>query len=142
LEEPPGRRQMQDFDVQTVELAVPFDVAFRYIADPRTLPEWTHAFRSVADGRAMLVTPKGTVDIGLEVRASHEAGTVDWIMTFPDGSVGRAFSRLVDRGGRCLFSFVLLAPPVPLEQVEGALAEQSRILAEELATLQRKLGKG
>jgi len=37
---------------------------------------------------------------------------------------------------------VLLAPPVPHEQVEGALAEQSRTLAEELAMLQRKLGKG
>ena len=60
-------------------------------------------------------------------------------MTFPDGSVGRAFSRLVDHGGRSLFTFVLLAPPVPLEQVEGALAEQSRTLREELRTLQQKL---
>jgi hypothetical protein len=34
---------------------------------------------------------------------------------------------------------VLLAPPGPLEQVEGALAQQSRSLREELATLQRKL---
>ena len=89
---------MQDFDVQTVEIEAPFDVAFRYIADPGTLPEWTHAFRSVSDGRAILVTPEGAVDIGLEVRASREAGTVDWTMTFPDGSVAQAFSRLVERG--------------------------------------------
>ena len=130
---------MPDFDVQTVELAAPFDVAFRYVADPGTLPEWTHAFRSVSAGRASLATPRGTVDVGLEVRASFESGTVDWIMTFPDGSVGRAFSRLVDRRGRSLFSFVLLAPPVPLEQVEGALAEQARALRDELRTLQRKL---
>jgi hypothetical protein len=60
-------------------------------------------------------------------------------MTFPDGSVGRAFSRLVDRGDHSLYSFVLLAPPVPLAQVEGALAEQGRTLREELAALQRKL---
>lgn len=132
---------MRDFDVQTVDLAASFDVAFRYVADPRTLPEWTHAFRSVSDGRATLATPKGAVDIGLEVRSSREAGTVDWIMTFPDGSVGRAFSRLVDQGGRSLYSFILLAPPVPLEQVEGALAEQSRTLRDELATLQQKLAK-
>jgi len=122
-----------------VELAVPFEVAFRYIADPRRLPEWAHAFRSVSDGRATLATPKGAVDVGLEVRASSEHGTVDWIMTFPDGNIGRAFSRLVDRAGRTLFTFVLLAPPVPLEQVEGALEEQSRILREELRTLQQKL---
>jgi hypothetical protein len=130
---------MRDFDVQTVEIDAPFDAAFRYIADPGTLPEWTHAFRSVARGRASLVTPKGAVDVGLEVATSREAGTVDWTMTFPDGSVGRAFSRLIEHAGRCLYSFVLLAPPVPLEQIEGALAEQSRTLREELAALQRKL---
>jgi dienelactone hydrolase len=45
------RRQaeMRDFDVQTVELPVSFDEAFDYIADARTLPDWTHAFRSVSD---------------------------------------------------------------------------------------------
>jgi hypothetical protein len=132
---------MKDFDVQTVELAARFDDAFRYLADPLTLPEWTHAFRSVSGGRAKLATPRGAVEVGLEVRASREAGTVDWIMTFPDGSVGRAFSRVIDRGDRSLFSFVLLAPPVPLEHVEGALAEQSRTLREELAMLQRKLAR-
>jgi len=132
---------MRDFDVQTVEIDAPFDVAFGYVADPRTLPEWTHAFRSVSDGRATLVTPRGALAIGLEVRASRESGTVDWTMTFPDGSVGRAFSRLVAREGRTLYSFVLLAPPVPLQQVEGALAEQSRILREELKALQRRLEK-
>jgi hypothetical protein len=132
---------MRDFDVQTVELEAPYDVAFDYIADPGTLPEWTHAFQSVADGRAQLVTPRGKVDIRLDVSSSREKGTVDWTMTFPDGSVGRAFSRLVDRGGRRLYSFVLLAPPVPLEQIEGALDEQSRTLREELKTLQRKLAR-
>jgi hypothetical protein len=132
---------MKDFDVQTVELPAPFDVAFRYVSDPGTLPEWTHAFRAVVDGRATLTTPRGAVDVGLEVRASRDTGTVDWVMTFPDGSVGRAYSRLVARGDRTLFSFVLLAPPVPLEQVEGALADQSRALRDELRTLQAKLAQ-
>jgi uncharacterized membrane protein len=53
---------MQDFDVQTVELEAPFDVAFRYVADPQRLPDWTHAFRSVSVGRAKLATPKGEVE--------------------------------------------------------------------------------
>jgi hypothetical protein len=132
---------MLDFDVQTVELGAPFADAYRYVANPATLPEWTHAFQSVSGGRAKLATPKGAVDIGLEVRASRETGTVDWTMTFPDGSVGRAFSRLVDRGDRTLYTFVLLAPPVPLEQVEGALAEQSRTLREELKALQERLAR-
>jgi hypothetical protein len=132
---------MPDFDVQTIELAAPFEKAFPYIADPRRLPEWTHAFRSVDANRAMMATPKGSIEVGLDVRASREAGTVDWTMTFPDGSVGRAFSRVIDRGDRSLFSFVLLAPPVPLEQIEGALAEQSKVLREELQALQRRLGR-
>ena len=132
---------MRDFDVQTVEIAAPYEAAFEYIADPRKLPEWTHAFRSVSNGRATLATPKGSVDVKLHVNASPEWGTVDWIMTFPDGSVGKAFSRLVDRGDRSLYSFVLLAPPVPLEQVEGALAEQAKVLQEELVALQRRLSR-
>jgi hypothetical protein len=133
---------MRHFDVQAIEIVGPFERTFRFVADPRTLPEWTHAFRSVSGGQAMLATPKGSVEVGLEVRASLECGTVDWIMTFPDGSVGRAFSRLVPLDhARTLYSFVLLAPPVPLEQVEGALAEQAKVLTQELATLQEMLAR-
>ena len=98
-------------------------------------PAWrrrTRAFRSVSGGRATLATPKGSIEVGLEARPSLEWGTVDWIMTFPDGSVGRAFSRLVPLDHvLTLYSFVLLAPPVPLEQVEGALAEQAKVLRQE-----------
>ena len=130
---------MRDFDVQTIEIGAPFDAAFKYISDPRTLPEWTHAFRSVSNARATMVTPGGSVEVGLRVETSRVAGTIDWIMTFPDGSVGRAFSRLIELGNRTLYSFVLMAPPVPLEQLEGALEEQARVLREELAALQRKL---
>lgn len=130
---------MRDFDVQTIEIAAPFDAAFQYISEPRTLPEWTRAFQSVSKGRATMATPKGSIDVELQVDASKKAGTVDWTMTFPDGSVGRAFSRLIDRGDRTLYSFVLIAPPVPLEQLEGALDAQANILREELATLRQKL---
>jgi hypothetical protein len=133
---------MRDFDVQAVEIVRPLEQAFRYVADPRTLPEWTHAFRSVSNGRATLATPRGSVEVGLEVRASLEWGTIDWLMTFPDGSVGRAFSRLVPLDPtRSSYSFTLLAPPVPLEQVEGALAEQAKVLRQELAALQERLAR-
>jgi hypothetical protein len=51
--------------------------------------------------------------------------------------VARAYSRVVAKDKECsLYSFLLMAPPVPLEQVEGALDAQSQILREEL----RKLG--
>ena len=51
-------------------------------------------------------------------------------MLFPDGVRASAHSRLLDLGeGRFAYAFVLSAPPVTLEQVEGALEQQSRNLA-------------
>jgi hypothetical protein len=127
---------MKRFDVQAIELEVSRDRALAFIADASQLPRWTEAFASVADGRAAMKTPRGEVTVDLEVDASPGTGTVDWKMTFPDRSVATAFSRVVEiAAGRCIFSFVLTAPPVPLEQLEGALETQSRTLAAELRKL-------
>jgi hypothetical protein len=85
-------------------------------------------------------TPSGEVSIDLEVQASAESGTVDWRMRFPDHSLATAFSRLVEIApNRCIYSFVLSPPPVPLEQLEGALELQSQTLAEELKRLKQIL---
>lgn len=131
---------MTTFDVQSVEIHAPFATAFRYIADPGRLTEWTQAFKHVADGRATMATPAGSVDVALRVDASEAHGTIDWTMVFPDGSVAKATSRVIAHGDRSIYTFVLEAPPVPLEQLEGALAEQSRTLATELQMLALRLG--
>jgi predicted transcriptional regulator len=61
---------------------------------------------------------------------------VDWRLEFPDGSVGLAHSRVTETSrGTCVYSFVLHAPPVPLEQVEGNLEAQRATLRTELMTL-------
>lgn len=133
---------MNTFDVQSIEIAVPFATAFHYIADPAKLPEWTHAFKQVVDNRATMETPAGTVEVGLRVEALEQHGTIDWTITFPDGGVARAASRLLPHGDRCIYTVVLEAPPAPLERLEGVLAEQSRILTKELATLASRLGTG
>lgn len=131
---------MKNFDVQGVELNVTRDQAFNFIADRHRLPEWTQAFAEVTRDGALLRTPAGEVQIKLAVASSAEAGTIDWHMTFPDGSTGSAYSRVVPCGpSRCAYSFVLLPPPLPLEQLEGALAAQSQTLAEELKRLQSVL---
>lgn len=131
---------MNNFDVQGIDLLVSREKAFAFIADPAQLPVWTSAFASVAKGRAAMRTPGGEVDIELGVQASAEHGTVDWRMTFPDGSVATAFSRVVEMGPEhCVYIFVLTPPPVPLELLEGALEAQSRTLAEELRKLKRIL---
>jgi hypothetical protein len=130
---------MTTFDVQSIEIGAPFATAFRYIADPANLPEWTHAFKRIGQDQATMETSAGTVQVGLRVEASESHGTIDWTITFPDGGVATAASRVVPHGGRSIYTFVLEAPPVPLERLEGALAEQSRILTDELATLARRL---
>lgn len=127
---------MKNFDVQGIELSVPRSEALAFIADPAQLPRWTNAFASVTPGRAVMRTPAGEVTIDLEVETSPEQGTIDWRMTFPNRSVATAFSRVVEMDrDRCIFSFVLMPPPVPLEQIEGTLEAQSLTLAEELKKL-------
>ena len=131
---------MKRFDVQGIDFQATQRRAFSYIADTTHLPQWTSAFASVANGRAVMRTPGGETEIDLVVQSSEERGTIDWLMTFPDGSIATAFSRVVELDANsCVFTFVLTPPPVPLEQLEGALETQSRTLAEELQSLKRIL---
>jgi hypothetical protein len=127
---------MKMFDVQGISLQITAQQAYAYISEPTNLPNWTSAFASVSPGRAMLQTPKGSVEIGLQVQASEAQGVIDWLMTFPDGSVATAYSRVVSIDSKnCAYTFVLTPPPVPLEMLEGALAAQALTLAEELQKL-------
>jgi hypothetical protein len=127
---------MRMFDVQGIEICVPRAAVFEFLCDPRNLPQWARAFTSVEDDRAKLETPAGSVQVGLGVSANAETGTVDWRLDFPDGSIGLAQSRVTETTrGTCIYSFVLHAPPVALEQVEGALEVQRATLRSELATL-------
>ena len=131
---------MKRFDVQGIEIDAPLAQAFAFIADPVRLPLWAEAFESASEHRAVMRTPQGRVEVRLETEASPGHGTVDWRMTFPDGSVARAYSRVVEIDARrSAYTFVLLAPPVPLEALEGALAEQSRTLARELRGLKGRI---
>jgi len=133
---------MRTFDVQFIEIACDYERAFHYISKPENLVEWTAAFKAVRNGRATMRTLQGELEIGLEVKASQSVGNVDWFMTMPDGNVGRAFSRLVrNQPDTTIYTFVLMAPPVPLEEVEGTLEQQMRILRQELAHLKEVLEK-
>jgi hypothetical protein len=131
---------MKGYDVQEIELEVAAAAAFALLADPTQLPRWTDAFVSADDERATLRTPMGVVRIGLEVQAFRDPGVVDWKMTFPDGVTSWAHSRVVPLGERrCVYAFVLHAPPVALAAVEGALDAQRATLARELRRLKALL---
>jgi hypothetical protein len=124
------------FEVQGIEIEAPRARVFEFVRNPLNLPKWAQAFRSVDNGRAQLETPAGSIDVTLKVVTDAKCGTVDWQMEFPDGSVGVAQSRVTETArSTSIYSFVLHAPPVPLEQIEGALDAQSRTLRSELATL-------
>lgn len=127
---------MRMFDVQGIEITAPHRKVFEFLREPANLPRWAHAFVSAGNGHARLETPFGAVDVGLDVLANAESGVVDWRLTFLDGTVGLAQSRVTETTrGTCIYSFVLHAPPVTLEHVEGALEAQRRLLQSELATL-------
>jgi hypothetical protein len=134
---------MRMFDVQGIEIHAPRATLFEFLRNPRNLPKWAHAFTSAEDGQARLETPAGAVDVRLGISADAETGTVDWRLAFPDGSVGLAQSRVTETSrGTCIYSFVLHAPPVALEQVEGALEAQRATLQSELATLKSLMERG
>jgi hypothetical protein len=127
---------MRMFDVQGIEIVATRAEVFEFLKEPGNLPRWAHAFVSAEEGRARLETPAGAVDVGLDVSADAEAGTVDWRLAFPDGTIGVAQSRVTETSrGTSIYSFVLHAPPVALEHIEGALEAQRAILQSELATL-------
>jgi hypothetical protein len=127
---------MRTFDVQGIEIRAARSRLFDFVKDPRNLPSWAHGFKSADDTRARLETPSGAVDIRLDTDADPQAGTVDWRLEFPDKSIALAQSRVTETTrGTCIYSFVLHAPPVPLEEVEGALEQQSVTLRQELAAL-------
>lgn len=131
------------YDIQHIGLNLSAETAFQYIAEAKNLPAWTNAFTAVSDdGKAVLMTPQGKVEIGLKVISDAQSGTVDWLMTFPDGSEGIANSRVTPLpDNNSVYSFVLTPPPAPLEQLEGALKQQSAILASELKELKKILEK-
>jgi hypothetical protein len=127
---------MRMFDVQGIEIMAAPHKVFEFVKEPSHLPQWANAFVSAGDGRARLETPRGTVEIDLQVAADAATGVVDWRLVFPDGSIGLAQSRVTETTGRTsIYSFVLHAPPVALEEIEGALEAQRAILQTELATL-------
>ncbi|MBQ4805092.1 hypothetical protein J8L88_19665 [Aquimarina sp. MMG015] len=128
---------IKNHDVQSINLTTSTEKAFDYIANPLNLSKWTGAFKEADQESALLVTPNGELKIGLETKINKELGTIDWYMTMPDNSIGVAYSRVTaGPDNNAIYSFVLIAPPVPLEEVEGTLSAQIGQLKEELLLLQ------
>ena len=129
------------FIVESIMIECDVGSAFRFISDPAKLPSWTNAFKEANASEALMNTPAGTIRIGLNTVSSQQDGTIDWYMKMPDGTVGVAYSRVVAVKDKCIYCFILLPPPVPLEALEGTLEEQGIILKQELINLSELLKK-
>lgn len=130
-----------NYDVQHVNIKATPDTVYNFVAEPTNVPKWAIGFSEVNGETALMESPMGKMQIGLKMLCNPETRTVDTIMTMPDGSIGKAFSRVTenDNGDSAIFSFVLMAPPVPLQEIEGALAQQKKQLAKELLVLKEIL---
>lgn len=88
----------KNFDVQSVGINAPRNDVFEFVANTKNLPLWTKAFAKADDKSAVMVTPNGEMRIELETISSKKFGIVDWVMTMPDRSIGKAFSRITVNG--------------------------------------------
>ena len=131
----------KNFDVQSIAINASPQKVFEFLAEPTNVPKWAAGFSEVDGEHAFMETPRGKMKIGMRMACDSRVGTIDTIMTMPDGSIGKAFSRITenDGGKSSIFSFVLMAPPVPLEKLEGTMNEQKQQLAEELQVLKQIL---
>ena len=124
---------MSSYEVESIEIAVEPSKVVEYISRPENLPHWTEAFSRADQASATMKTPNGRMEIGLTTLTNVQAGSVDWQMKMPDGTVATAFSRVTpDRGASSIYSFVLMSPPGALEELEGNLDQQRDTLAREL----------
>ncbi|WP_437371273.1 SRPBCC family protein [Maribacter litoralis] len=133
----------KNYDVQSININATPERVFDFVAEPTNLPKWALGFSEVDETSALMETPNGKMKIGLINIINKEAGTIDSIMTMPDGSIGKAFSRVTENndGKSAIYSFVLMAPPVPLAEIEGTLKMQKKQLAQELIHLKSILEK-
>ncbi|MDN5200232.1 SRPBCC family protein [Fulvivirgaceae bacterium BMA10] len=132
---------IKNFDVQNIEINADPELVFDFVAEPRNIPKWAKAFTKADEHSAVLVTPNGELNIKMTLNTSKTYGVIDTVMTMPDGSIGEAYSRVTpnNNGKSAIFTFVLMAPPVPLEELEGTLEAQKLQLAEELQLLKQIL---
>lgn len=133
----------KNYDVQSININATPDLVYNFVAEPTNVSKWALGFSEVNEESALMETPNGKMKVGMKMLSNPELRTIDTIMTMPDGSVGKAFSRVTENedGKSAIFTFVLMAPPVPLELLEGALEEQKKQLAEELLLLKSILEK-
>jgi hypothetical protein len=133
-------QKVQTFDVQATELEASYEKAFKYIADPANLSQWTLGLTEADDTTALIKRPEGKIKIGFSTKANFELGTIGWQMSMPNGSTAIAYSRLMKlANGNVMYSFTFSVDPSTTEKVQEHVETQAKVITQELSNLRTLL---
>jgi hypothetical protein len=114
----------------TITIAAPRDDVFAFLADGANLPAWASNFapaiRPNGDG---WIVNQGAVEIGLEIPANRELGTVDLHITLPSGARRAVYLRVLPNGEGAEVLFTLFHSDL---RTDDDIARQNDEVAEEL----------
>ena len=129
--------QQKKFEIVSIAINAHPDMVFDYVANGKNLPEWTEFFKEADDSSAIIVTSQGELKVAMETVLNKELGVIDTIIEMPDGSKNHSWSRVTGnkQGKESVFSFTLVAPPMPPDALVKFLSGQKAQLEEELQTL-------
>jgi hypothetical protein len=122
---------------QSISIDAAPEVVVGFVADAENLPLWAPAFaqRVQRDGEHWIVDSPGA-RLRIEVRASHDVGTVDFVRAgvAPDRATG-AFSRVVPNGRGSEYVFTRFFG----DDVAGEdIAREMAVVAQELESVRTR----
>ena len=115
-------------DTQTVIIGASAEDVRAFVADPQNLPRWAIGFAKGIgrdeDGGWIVHTASGPIPV--DVRTDAALGTVDFVMRPAPGAEAIAYSRAVDSGQGCAYSFTQVQAPGMPDDVFDAQVEALR----------------
>lgn len=129
----------------SVEVDVPAEKLFDFIAEPQNLPRWAGPIKSVrrTDGKQLVdyQMPEGTALCECDAALDKARGTADWVVHVPGSDDIKVYTRAVGlAGARSAFILTLVSPPMPKHAVKNGLAVVQKNLAKDLDKVRAILG--
>ena len=125
----------------SVQIACPAAEAYRFIADPATMPQWAiqnvKSIRPVGQNRWKIQTPRGAGR--LIPRYEQEFGVLDHEFVDPKEGSWEVSARIVPAGAKdSVYMITLVKPP---SMSEEAFRQGMPLVEEELRTMRRILAR-
>lgn len=124
-------------DTQAVWLDTDARTAFRFIADPNSLPMWAVGFcRAIRQDKTGWIVQTATGECPLQVEADEVRGTIDFHMDPAPSVKVSAYSRVIPCAEGCVYVFTQFSSPTA---PEGMFEANVEALREELVVLRSVL---